>query len=323
MRPGAKALSLLAVPLNVDVLRALEEEGKSLADLRQALGHPPASTMRTYLRELTELGIVERERESGFPGSVRFGITPSGEALLAVGKTLQRWLDHAPDGPVALGTVAAKSATKALVDGWSTGIVRALAARPFALTELHRLLPQISYPSLERRLTAMRTIGQVEAQRERASRGNPYRATEWLRRAATPLAAATGWERCRIPGETHAPGRIDVEAAFLLAVPLLDLPADASGVCRLAVELRNGSETSYAGVKIAIDEGSMVSCLTRLEGDADAWASGTLRNWLDWGAAGSLGADGVEVGGDGCLARTVMAGLLTALSPGDLAWQRW
>jgi DNA-binding HxlR family transcriptional regulator len=313
-------LSLLAVSLNVSLLRALEEEGKSLAELRQAVGYPPASTMRTYLRELTELGIVERERETGFPGSVGFGITHSGEMLLAVGKTLQRWLDLAPDGPVGLGAVAAKSATKALVDGWSTGIVRALAARPFALTELDRLLPQLSYPSLERRLTAMRTIGQVEAQPERASRGTPYRATEWLRRAAAPLTAAIGWERHWIPGETRPPSEIDVEATFLLAVPLLDLPPEVSGVCRLAVELRNGSETSYAGVKVEIDEGRMVSCLTRFGGDADAWASGSLGDWLRW-SNGSSSTDGIEVGGDGSLARTVMEGFLSALSPGDLAWQ--
>lgn len=320
MRPGAKALSLLAVPLNVSVLRALEEEGKSLAELRQATGHPPASTMRTYLRELTELGIVEREREAGFPGSVGFGLTPSGKTLLAVGGILQRWLDLAPDGPIALGTVAAKSATKALVDGWSVGIVRALAARPFTLTELHRLIPQLSYPSLERRLTAMRTIGQVEAKRDRGSRGTPYKATEWLRQGVAPLTAATSWERRWIPGETRPLSRIDVEAAFLLAVPLLDLPPEISGVCRLAVELRNASRPEYAGVKMVLEEGRVASCLTRLTGEVDAWASGLPTDWLSWGNGSRV--NGLEVGGDASLARTVVEGFLTALPRGDLAWQK-
>lgn len=319
MRPGAKALSLLAVPLNVSVLRALEEEGKSLAGLSQAVGHPPASTMRAYLRELTDLGLIERKREAGFPGAVDFGLTRSGEMLLAVGETLQRWLDLAPTGPLVLGTLAAKSATKALVDGWSTGIVRALAARPFALTELHRLLPQLSYPSLERRLTAMRVIGQVEAKRDRGNRGTPYKATEWLRQGVAPLVAAISWERCWIADGVRPLSRIDVEAAFLLAVPLLELPPEISGVCRLAVELRNGSGLEYAGVKLVLEEGRVASCLTRLTGEADAWASGLPTDWLSWG--NGFRVNGLEVGGDASMARTVVEGFLAALPRGDLAWQ--
>lgn len=287
-----------------------------MAKLRQAVGHPPASTMRTYLRELTELGIVERRQEAGFPGSVELCITRRGKLLLAVGKALQRWLDLAPTGPIALGTVAAKSATKALVDGWSTGIVRALAARPFALTELHRLLPQLSYPSLERRLAAMRVIGLVEAQRDRGCRGTPYKATEWLQRGVAPLTAATSWERHWIPSETRPPGRMDVEAAFLLAVPLLDLPAEISGVCRLAVEFRNGGGADYAGVKVSVDDGKVVSCLTRLGGDADAWASGSAADWLRWGNGSR--ENRIEVGGEVSLVRTIIDGFLAALPPGDL-----
>lgn len=319
MRPGAKALSLLAVPLNVSLLRALEKEEKSLAELRGAVGHPPASTMRTYLRELTELGIVERRREADFPGSVELCVTRQGEMLLTVGEALQRWLDLAPGEPIPLGSVAAKSATKALLDGWSTGIVRALAARPFTLTELDKLFPQLSYPSLERRLTAMRTIGQVEAHRDRGSRGTPYRATEWLRQAAAPLVAATGWERCWLSSETRPPGKVEVEAAFLLAAPLLDLPPETSGVCRLSVELRNSLETSYAGVRTAIDEGRMTSCLTRIAGDADAWASGPLGDWLRLGNGSR--EDLLEMGGDVSLARAVVDGFLAALSPSDLVWE--
>jgi DNA-binding HxlR family transcriptional regulator len=304
------------MPLNVSLLRALEGKEKSLAELRQAVGHPPASTMRTYLRELTELGVVERKQEAGFPGSVELHITRQGEMLLAVSETLQRWLDLAPEGPIPLGSIAAKSATKALVDGWSTGIVRALAARPFALTELHRLLSQLSYPSLERRLTAMRVIGQVEATRDRGSRGTPYKATEWLRQAVAPLIAAASWERRSIPAETRPLSRIDVEAAFLLAAPLLELPPEVSGVCRLTVELRNGSGTDYAGVKVSLAEGRVASCLTRLAGDADAWVSGSPTDWLGWG--NGSGGDRIEVSGQVSLARTLLDAFLAALPPGNL-----
>ena len=36
-------------------------------------------------------------------------------------------------------------------------------------------------------------------------------------------------------------GRLDVEAAFLLAIPLIDLPSGLTGVCRLSVEIQGGS----------------------------------------------------------------------------------
>lgn len=314
MRPGATALAVLAAPLNVHVLTALEEEDRSLADLSRAVGHPPASTMRAYLRTLTELGVIERTRESDFPGSVSYAITAAGERLLRVGAALQDWLRAAPDGPIALGSSAAKSATKALVDGWSSSIVRAVAARSYALTELDRLITKISYPTLERRLGAMRLVGLVEAQPNGGGRGTPYKATRWLRHAVCPLTAAIGWERCSAPDQTSPLGRIDVEAIFLLAVPLLALPADASGVCRLTVEIRTSSEPDYAGVVVTVEEGKVVSCVARL-GEADAWAVGTPLDWFGW-VTGYEGNQ-VELGGDTSLALAVADGLRDALVPGD------
>jgi DNA-binding HxlR family transcriptional regulator len=165
--------------------------------------------MRSYLRTLTDLGVLERRRQSEFPGCVSYAITRSGKKLLAVAEVLEWWLHEAPDGPIDLGTRAAKGATKALVDGWSSTILRALAARPLALTELNRLMPHISYPTLERRITAMRLVGQVKARREGASRGNPYEATRWLRQAVAPLTAAglLGAAMCDHAGQLNRPTR--------------------------------------------------------------------------------------------------------------------
>src|SRR3954467_9593629 len=151
LRAGATVLSLLSLPLNVQVLSALSDEELSLADLSQAVGHPPATTLRSYLKALADLGVVERRQEGCFPGTVAYSLARPGERLLLVVSALQSWLGEAPDGPIVLGDPAAKSAIKALVEGWNAAIVRALAARPLALTELARLIASISYPTLERR----------------------------------------------------------------------------------------------------------------------------------------------------------------------------
>lgn len=310
MRPGIQALSILAVPLNVEILQTLEAKPTPLPELRREVGHPPVTTMRSYLRKLTELGAIERHREDDFPGSVSYTITRPGEKLLAVGEILQHWLNSAPEGPIELGGTAAKSATKAFVDGWSASVVRALAARPLALTELDRFIPQVSYPTLERRLTAMRLVGLIEPCGQKNGKVTRYQVTPWLRSAVAPFTAAVGWERQCLPDRAPLPGRIGIEATFLLAVPLVEVSTDVSGTCRLAVELRRGTELEFAGVMVTLEEGQLRSCVSRLEGQPDSWASGNVLDWFRW----MRGTNGhhIELGGDTELANALAGGMRRA-----------
>lgn len=301
------ALTLLSAPLNVEVLRALEEEPTSLNDLRRAAGSPPQTTMRGHLRTLTELGIVERRQQLVFPTSVDYELGRPGRALLEVAEVLEVWLAEAPEGPLELGSAAAKSAIKALVDGWTSTIVRALAARPLSLTELNKLISGISYPSLERRLGAMRLAGQIE-RCPGGGRGTPYRATDWLRQAVAPLVAGACWERSFAAERSATLGKIDFEAGFLLAIPLLDLPSEFSGQCRLAVVSRNAEgEPTIAGAMVALEEGAVVSCVSRLKGEASAWIAGSAGAWME--ALLEHHLERLELGGDCDLAMAVMDGL--------------
>lgn len=311
MRAGTHALNLLSVPLNVHVLKALEEEPTSLIDLRRAVGTPPQTTMRSHLRNLTQLGILERKRQPEFPGSVDYELARPGRALLEVADVLQAWLADSPQGPMSLGGVAAKSAIKALVEGWSSAIIRALTARPLSLTDLNRLISGLNYPSLERRLAAMRLAGQIEAQPGK-SRATPYAVTGWLRRSVAPLAAAARWERQHNPEQTKPIARMDIESAFLLAVPLAKLSTEATGTCLLAVEVRNGgSEPGLAGVQVGIKEGQVVSCLARLEGQTAASISGSASSWIT--AVTEADVDGLEVGGESDLGWRLLGALNEAL----------
>jgi DNA-binding HxlR family transcriptional regulator len=310
VRAGAHALSLLSVPLNVDVLRALEDGPLSLVDLRRAVGSPPQTTMRGHLRALAGAGILERRRHEGFPGPVDYELLRPGRELLGVAETLQAWLLAAPDGPIQLGTVAAKSSTKALAEGWSSAIVRALAAKPLALTELSRLISDLSYPSLERRLGAMRMAGLIEPC-PGGGRSTPYAVTPWLRRAIAPLASAARWERKHAPDETSPIRRIDIEAAFLLVLPLVALPDNVSGACRLAVDTYNGSQHRQAGVIVEVKSGRITSCVTRLDTSADASALGSAAAWI--GAVMEPDGHRLELSGRRSLAEALGEGLHQAL----------
>lgn len=310
-RTGGQALALLAAPLNVEILKALENEPRNLLDLRQAVGSPPQSTMRVYTRTLAEIGVLERRRRNEFPATAEYSLTPAGQALIAVAEVLERWLQAAPHGPLTIGSVAAKSATKALAGGWSANIVRALAARSLTLTELNILIPKISYPSLERRLGAMRLANLIEAQPSNG-RGVPYEATDWLHRAVLPLTAAVAWEQRHLQEPEARIGGIDAEAAFLLAIPLISLGAGVTGKCRLSVEVRGATEPVFAGVIASIEDGEVVSCTARLKGPAEASASGTPSAWIRQ-VAGATEPQ-LEMSGDFALARAVIEAI-QALSP--------
>lgn len=305
-RTGARALSLLAAPLNIHTLKALQEGPKGLLDLHRAVGSPPQSTMRVYTRTLEELGALERRRQNEFPATAEYSITAAGDRLMKVAGLLQEWLMAAPDGPILLGSMAAKSATKALVGGWSSNIVRAVAARALSLTDLNVLIPKISYPTLERKLSAMRIAKLVEPQ-PGEGRGTPYGATEWLRKSAIPLAAAAAWERKFLPESTAQIGRLDVESAFLLATPLIELDSEVSGKCRLAVEFRGESSPVFAGVVLGIEDGKVVSCTSRLEGDVEASASGPPMAWMRQMNGGPPGQ--LEMNGDLSIALAVTSAL--------------
>ena len=305
-RAGTQALKLLSVPINVHALQALADGPRPLSDIRRELGSPPPTTMRGQLRTLSETGVLNRRRRDDFPGSLDLELTEAGQELWDVAQVLGAWLRTAPDGPLPLGSPAAKSAIKALLEGWSTSIVRALAARPLSLTELNDLISGLSYPSLERRLGAMRICGQIERTAGRG-RSVPYAATAWLRQAVAPLGAAARWEYLRL-GETTTPiKRLDVEAAFLLVTPLVELRTEISGTCRFAVEIGGANGSGLAGVLVSVSDGRVTSCVAKVQGNADAWAIGSPPAWLQAVIEEDTGR--LEVGGDGQLARTLLAGL--------------
>lgn len=270
---------------------------------------PAQTTMRAQLGALAELGVIERRREAPFPGALNFELTGTGQGLAKVMEAVGHWLAAAPRAALPLGSPAAKNAIKAFVEGWETKVIRALAAQPLSLTQLDNLIAGVSYPSLERRLAAMRLAGQI-AKAPDAGKGVPYVVTDWLRYAVGPLAASMRWERVNASHKTNPAGRLDVQAAFLLAIPAVGLHPDLGGSCRLAVDVQ-GLAGEPAGVIAHVGEGQVISCSTKLRGETNASASGSIPAWLDALVDGEV--DRLEIGGDWRLADALISGLHRAL----------
>ncbi|HXS47362.1 MAG TPA: hypothetical protein VN756_07855 [Solirubrobacterales bacterium] len=254
---------------------------------------------RGILREM-----LDRPLRMG-PGH-EFQITPGGREMLFIAFVAERWLQSCPRGPVLFDGEEAEVAVAALVEGWSSTVVHALANEPLTLSELDRAIEGLNRRALKRHLLAMQSVGQVET---RPKKGNDtlYAVTNWLRAGIAPLTAAARLEH-RKPVDDMTPiANLDVEAAFLLTLPLLELPTALSGSCRLGVEVHDGEHSSLAGVTAVVEDGRVASCAVGLEDEVDAWATAQAGDWLD--TVIEPDARRVRTGGDRYLARALLSEL--------------
>ncbi len=277
-----------------------------LAELRKKTGLPAQTTLRGHLANLSELGVVRKRPTRQMPYAVENELTPMGRELLEVAERVQVWLSQAPEGPIPLESGASKGAVKALVEGWGSRMMRALAARPLSLTELDSLISDLSYPALERRLSSMRIAGLVEARPSRGV-GTPYGVTEWARRGVVPIAAASHCELAHLGPRSAPVTQIDIEAAFLLATPLVGLSEPVAGLCQLEVEPTPDLIPRPTGVQVVIEDGRVVSCVSRLETNPPAYAVGSALKWSNAVREGKLGE--LRFGGSRKIAEDVVAGL--------------
>lgn len=271
-RAGTRLLSMAASPVKRKILRHLSE---------QAMSWGPGKEAR---------------------------ITPTGREMLFVSFVAERWLQAAPDGPVDFDGGAGEEAIAALVDGWSSSIVHAIARQPSSLSQLDAVLDGLGERALRRRLATMQHAGLIDLRPAGAEEGGLYAPTDWLRAGIAPLAAAARLER-RDPKPGMVPiDALDVEAAFLLTLPLLELPVDIAGPCRLGVEIdAEDAPHSLAGVTAQIEDGRVTACETRLDDNTGTWAIASAGDWLD--TLIEPDAKRVRTGGDRVLAAVILGEL--------------
>lgn len=317
IRAGSRVLSLFVSPLTAPVLRAHLDGPQRLADVQAAVGFTAESTVRAAISNLCEVGALAKEAAGGSSQGVTTELTEAGVDMVFAADVLETWLAQSPRGPIPPDSEAAKTAVKALAGGWSSTLMRALASHPFTLTELSALIPEITYPTLERRINWMKMTGQIEAL-EKEGRGTPYVVTDWLRHSIAPICAAGRCERRHMMGTTGPITSVEVETSFLLVIPLVPLPEHASGICMLAAQTdppeKDKESPGLAGVTVEIELGKARSCLPELVSGPTTWAVGAPEAWLDLVIEGRL--DDIRIGGARPqLALDLVTGLHHALFP--------
>lgn len=283
-RAGARVLSIFENPLNTRILRAHAAGPQRLNELQEKVGWCAQTTVRAAIANLRRLGALVKQTVGKSPYAVATALSPAGEEMLFVADQVEAWLVLCPDGPIPPEGEEAKGAVKALAGGWSSTLMRALANRPFTLTELDSQIPEVSYSALERRLSWMRRTGQIEPV-EQEGRGTHYVVTDWLRRAIAPLCAAGRCERRHLAAQSGPITSVEIEASFLLALPLASLPPYANGTCMLAAQIDSaGTEEKgpgLAGVTVEVERGRVLSRAPKVSTEPTTWAIGAPETWLD------------------------------------------
>jgi hypothetical protein len=304
-RAGALTLLYLASPMERSVLLALLAEAATGVEVMDDLEVPdPEDSVGLDIIAdpyLVEPADPDADPDAPIGWDTTLRASPAGQELLVVGTFLERWLDSCPEGSLKLGPEAGP-ALSALLTGWSSTVMHALAAKPLTVAEATEVVGTLSYDVVEERIEGMEGAGQLEALPDGGE--IRYAPTDWLREGIAPLGAAARMEH-RFPlGDTAPIAALDVEAAFLLTLPLLQLPAELSGSCSLAVELSEGVLPSPAGVTAQVSEGRVVSIEARLDEKADVRASASAPDWLD--TLIEPGVKRVRTGGERRLARRLI-----------------
>jgi DNA-binding HxlR family transcriptional regulator len=235
-----------------------------------------------------------------------YAASPAGRALAAVIFATEDWLARSP-GPrlVLREDEEARVPIWAGMEGWVMGIVPALADGPKTLAELGRILDDVSCRLLASKLGQMSEAGLLGVLSD-ATGETIYAVTDWLREGIAPLSVAVRSGFRNSDAEEPPFAADDVETMFLLVLPLLRLPQELSGTCRLVAELPH-DEVGEGGVMAHVEGGRVTSCSIDLDGAADGSATGPMAAWLD--AMIDAETDLLEFGGEEQLPRTLVAGL--------------
>ncbi len=230
--------------------------------------------------------------------------TLKGEEFLFVAGTIKRWLARCPRGPLQLGLASARVLAP-MVCSWSATLTHALAPGPLTLEELQRTLAALDPETVRHRLESMVNSGQAEGLYG-SGRAPTFALTDWGREAISLIVAAVRFERRYPEDDVLPPDVFDAEAAFQMALPLIEVPSGLGGTCRAGVRIP-GEEELLAGSMVEMTDGRVAASSPLLDRGPETWVTGTPLDWCE--TVIDPAAAKLDTGGDVHLAQ----GLVEAL----------
>jgi DNA-binding HxlR family transcriptional regulator len=301
----AEILRLLSAGATGTILLALSEGAMQTKVLTHRIRGYTARTVYRYLPPLARLGAVERDDHPGGPARVVHTLSENGGGELSelVDRFALASMTRLPGTQVE---PAAWASLGLLADLWEAGVVEELSRGPRSPSELTGSRKAFSHHQLSRRASRFKALGfLVETRGPRRCR-RQYMLTDKARRTMGLVAGLGRWRQRHVDGA----GLTVAEATTVLrvALPLARVPNHAGRSMRLSLtDAREGSEatlwmevTEDGSLRVGEDQGAQ----------ADAWARGTVEDWLNALLDGELA---LETGGNVSLVERSLADLYDRL----------
>jgi len=249
-----------------------------------------------------------RTPRRGRPGGIRarYELTDLGrECLLEVSATAvyweQRWCSPPPEQPGPAGLWA----LKLVRDRHTRGLVRALADASLRPTELEVRLTELGRSALLDRLRSLTGCGVLL--REEHPGEVRYALADCARHLGLIVARAAWCEGQRASPADRALVS-DLPGLLHLLAPLVRIPQDLSGICRLRIE----KATLEAEIYLTAASGRIAALGAAPTAAPQAVSHASPRDWC--GALLHGDPSKISTTGDAMLGRAVLDGLSTALA---------
>jgi len=294
---GHATLGLLVEDWSVPIMRELLGGSRRPSELEQRIPEAPHSALMRRLGEMEAMGIVTKERFSGLPPRAQYALTGEGRTAIRIVGAARSW-----ERAWSPGTEDGIEALKLIADQRNREILLALAAGRMAPTALEQRLSG-SRSTVTQRLAELARKGILARNVEDGHVW--YELTDCARELALVGVAAARWEwQWARPTEPVSPSLV-ADVLHLFA-PLVDLPAELAGICRLHVDSgTDGSEVYLAadGYRLAALASPGKRPRGACNGTPQGWVDGLLlRRWR-----------GVTPTGDRALVAAMLASMSAAL----------
>lgn len=248
--------------------------------MEKLISWAPQTSVRVATANMCDFGALVRI-EATPDSRAKTELTAAGRALLPVVDALERWLLLSPGSAIDIDGVAARGAVRILTATWDSTMIRALAEQPLTLAGLDARVECSSYPVLKRSFAKLRSMNLVNPVGGTAA-GRSFAVSTWLRQAIAPIVFASRWEQTHIATETDPMSQLDIEAMFMLAVPIAKFPLNIFGTCSLATVLpaiADEPAPAPEGVSLDFEEGAISSCDPGVGLEATTWGLGSANTW--------------------------------------------
>lgn len=301
----AEILRLLSAGATGAILLALSGGAMQTKVLTHRIKGYTARTIYRYLPRLARLGAVERDDHPGGAARVVHTLSEGGGSELCelVNRFALASMTRLPGTQVEPATW---DSLGLLADLWEAGVIEELSRSPKGPGELAGRRRAFSYHQLSRRASRFKARGFLGETGGSSRCRRQYTLTDKTRRTMGLVAGLGRWRQRHVDGAAMTAD--EMATVLRVALPLISLPDQAGAQMRVRVMEADEDSDAIVWAEVA-DDGS-VGVQDDRGSPADAWANGTVEDWLSTLLDGE---PAVETGGDVALVERSLASLYERL----------